>query len=120
MLFTAIIAMTLALIFYSAGVWGEKLSGGLKIWNLVMFWLGLVFDSTGTAIMSGFSNASSISLHTVTGALAILLMIFHAIWATVVLARKNEKLISTFHRFSIVVWLIWLIPYVSGVIVGMN
>jgi uncharacterized repeat protein (TIGR03987 family) len=56
----------------------------------------------------------------VTGVAAILLMIIHAIWATVVLVRKNERAIVNFHKFSVVVWAIWLIPYFSGVFMGMR
>jgi uncharacterized repeat protein (TIGR03987 family) len=41
------------------------------------------------------------------------LMLIHAVWATVVLARRDERLILSFHRFSIAVWAIWLIPYFS-------
>jgi uncharacterized repeat protein (TIGR03987 family) len=44
--------------------------------------------------------------------------LFHAIWATIVLARKNEKMILNFHKFSILVWAIWLIPMISGAIFG--
>ena len=120
MLITSIMVMTLALIFYSWGVWGEKLSGGLKIWNLSMFWIGLVFDSTGTAMMSSMSGQITLDLHSITGGLAIILMIFHAIWATIVLVKKDEKLIGNFHKFSIVVWLIWLVPYLTGVVININ
>jgi hypothetical protein len=38
--------------------------------------------------------------------LAILLMLFHAIWAAIVLVKKNEKMIINFHKFSIFVWVI--------------
>jgi len=51
--------------------------------------------------------------------LAILLMIIHAIWATIVLVREDERMIADFHKFSVVVWLIWLIPYFSGFVVSM-
>jgi uncharacterized repeat protein (TIGR03987 family) len=51
--------------------------------------------------------------------LAIALMFVHAIWATFVLVRKNEKMIVSFHKFSIFVWLIWLIPYFSPMALGM-
>jgi len=118
MLFSSIVIMTLALLFYSLGVWGEKISGGLKIWNLLMFWIGLIMDSTGTAMMSSMSGNIELNLHTLTGAMAILLMIFHALWATIVLVKKKEKLIEDFHKFSIVVWLIWLVPYITGVILN--
>jgi len=52
--------------------------------------------------------------------LAILLMLFHAIWATIVLVKKNEKMIINFHKFSIFVWVIWLIPYLTGLIFGVS
>lgn len=42
--------------------------------------------------------------------LAIILILVHAVWATVVLVRKDEAWITKFHRFSVVVGVIWLIP----------
>lgn len=123
-LILAIITISLALVFYTVGVWTEHKQKSLKWQNLVFFWLGLVFDTTGTTIMTFISESNGtngfLSVHGITGALAIVLMIIHAVWATVVLARKNEKAQHTFHRFSIVVWCIWLIPYLLGVFMGMN
>ena len=58
--------------------------------------------------------------HGATGALAIALMILHAVWATVVLVRGSEKSKAGFHKFSIVVWSIWLIPYFVGMLFGMT
>jgi uncharacterized repeat protein (TIGR03987 family) len=43
----------------------------------------------------------------------------HAIWATIVLLRKDEKWIIQFNKFSIVVWLIWLVPYLSPMFLAM-
>ena len=54
------------------------------------------------------------NFHGLTGILAIALMLIHAIWAAVVLIKKNENMMSKFHKFSIVVWIIWLIPFISG------
>jgi uncharacterized repeat protein (TIGR03987 family) len=59
-------------------------------------------------------------IHGVTGGIAILLMLIHAIWATVVLIRKDERMINNFHKFSVVVWFIWLIPYFSPMLFGMG
>ena len=59
-----------------------------------------------------------LSFHAITGNTAILLMLFHAAWATVVLIRKNEKQLNNFHNLSLVVWLIWLIPMISGMVFG--
>ncbi|WP_315072877.1 HsmA family protein [uncultured Clostridium sp.] len=121
MLIYAIITITLALVFYTIGVWGEKIQGGLKKWHLVMFYLGLVFDTTGTTIMSTIASGSfKFNFHGVTGLLAIILMLFHALWATVALIKKDEKTKANFHKLSITVWIIWLIPFISGALFGMT
>jgi uncharacterized repeat protein (TIGR03987 family) len=44
---------------------------------------------------------------------AILLMVLHAVWAVVVLRRGDEHALTSFHRFSVFVWAVWLIPYFS-------
>jgi len=59
-------------------------------------------------------------IHSVTGMTAILLMVVHAVWATVVLFRKDERAITGFHRFSVVVWAVWLIPYFTGFFASMR
>lgn len=116
----AIVSITLALVFYSIGVWSEKIQGGLRGWHLGMFWTGFVFDTAGTTMMSEIASTGFIlNFHGVTGALAILLMAVHAIWASVVLARNNAAQKKSFHRFSIFVWCVWLIPFLSGAIFGM-
>ena len=114
------ILITLALVFYSIGVWSERLAGRLKGWHLIFFWGGLIFDTTGTAIMMEMAGGIGFDIHGVTGVLAILLMVIHAVWATIVLVRKDEKAISNFHKFSVVVWAIWLVPYFSGFFVSMG
>jgi TIGR03987 family protein len=120
MLVYAIIAITLALIFYTIGVWGERIQGQLKKWHLVIFWLGLLFDTTGTTLMGRIaSNGFELNFHGITGLLAILLMVFHAVWATIVIVKDNKEARANFHKFSFVVWFIWLIPYISGAIFGM-
>jgi uncharacterized repeat protein (TIGR03987 family) len=105
--------ITLALVFYTIGVWGERIQGRLKVWHLVFFYLGLVCDTVGTGMMFDFVGGMTFDIHGITGLLAIILMLVHAVWATVVLVRKDEVWIAKFHRFSIVVWFIWLVPYLS-------
>ena len=120
MLFNAILSITSALVFYTIGVWSEKKQGSLKKWHLMVFYLGLVFDTLGTTLMSKLvSGGFQLNFHGITGLLAIILMLFHALWATVVLIRNDEKEKVSFHKFSIIVWTIWLIPFISGAIFGM-
>ncbi|ADL05190.1 HsmA family protein [Lacrimispora saccharolytica] len=121
MLIDVAVSITLALVFYTVGVWSERFQGQLKTWHLLIFWLGLIFDTIGTAIMGRFSAYGfRMNIHGLTGLLAILLMVFHAVWATIVVARDDKNARADFHKFSIIVWLIWLIPYLSGAILGMT
>jgi uncharacterized repeat protein (TIGR03987 family) len=117
---TSTIIITLALVFYSIGVWGERISGSLKIWHLVFFWLGFICDTLGTGMMFEMAGGMTFDVHGLTGLLAIVLMLVHAIWATIVLIRKDERWINNFHKFSVVVWLIWLVPYLSPMIIGLG
>jgi uncharacterized repeat protein (TIGR03987 family) len=115
----AITTITLALVFYSIGVWSEKFAGRLKPWHLILFWLGFVCDTTGTTLMGQIAGGFELNLHGLTGVLAIVLMLTHAVWATVVLVTQQEKAIRNFHNFSVVVWAIWLVPYLTGMIGAM-
>lgn len=120
----AIVTITLALVFYTIGVWSEHRSRRLKKIHLIFFWLGLCMDTTGTLLMGRIADRSmlsgKLSLHSVTGALAIILMIVHAVWATVVLVRGSEDSAKNFHKLSIAVWAVWLIPYILGMVIGMR
>lgn len=119
-LMMSIICMVLALTCYTVAVWSERAAGRLKPWHLILFWTGFVFDTTGTTLMGRMAGVMEINVHSITGALAILLMLSHSIWATIVLVRKQEDLIRNFHKFSLIVWVIWLIPFFSGVFMGMG
>ena len=114
-------AITLALVFYTIGVFGERRAGMLKKSHLALFWLGLICDTTGTTIMTAIARTSTAAvspLHAITGLLAIILMLFHALWATFVTVRGSEQSRRGFHKLSICVWLIWLIPYCAGLLIG--
>lgn len=67
-------------------------------------------------MMFEYVGGMSYDVHGLSGVLAILLMFIHAIWATIVLIKKDEKMIVNFHKFSIFVWLVWLIPYFSPMV----
>ena len=123
LLMKAVIAITLALIFYTIGVWSEHRAKVLKPVHLAFFWLGLCMDTAGTLMMSKLADGSGGGLmraHGITGMIAIILMMIHAVWATVVLIRKDERAMHDFHRFSIAVWVIWLVPFVIGMMMGMR
>ena len=116
------ILITLALIFYSLGVWAEKLSKYLKKWHVFSFWTGLFFDVTGTFAMTKLVTGpfNLFEIHTFTGQIALWLMLIHAIWASFVVHKDDKSMRKKFHNYSLVVWLLWLIPYFGGMLMGMN
>lgn len=114
----AICVITSALIFYTIGVWGERIQRRLKFWHLIFFLLGLVADTVGTALMENIAHMTHLhdELHTVTGMIAILLMFVHASWAIKTYVRGSAKARAHFNRFSIFVWCVWLVPYFTQII----
>lgn len=122
LLIFSVTLITSALVFYTLGVWAERIGRYIKPWHLVMFWLGFTFDVSGTLAMHMLAEGrfDLLDTHTLTGQIALWLMLAHAIWATIVTRRGSERFRTVFHRYSLTVWLIWLIPYVGGLYIAMN
>jgi len=114
--------ITLALLFYSIGVWSERLSRYLRPWHVACFWTGFIFDVSGTIAMHRLADGvfDILEPHTLTGQIALWLMFIHAVWASVATRRGSERTLTTFHRYSLFVWLVWLVPYFGGMYIGMK
>lgn len=130
MLIAAIVLISLALLAYTAGVWAERLSGGLRRFHALLFGAGLAFDASGTWLMSliaqrGTHEATTaaggvlIDVMALTGLIALVLMAVHFAWALVVLVRDRPHELATFHRLSVFVWAVWLVPYFTGMVGAM-
>lgn len=115
------VLITLALVFYSLGIWAERIARRLKPWHVVTFWIGFSFDVAGTLAMHRIAEGAFNfwDPHTLTGQIALWLMLGHAIWATVVIRKSMESMMNRFHKISIFVWLIWLIPFFGGMYMAM-
>lgn len=123
MLVASIVVITFALVFYTIGVWSERIQRTLKWWHVIFFALGLAADTTGTLLMMSLANTRRESgsaagpldaFMAISGTIAILLMAVHLMWAVAVLVRGHDQEKAVFHRFSLIVWGIWLVPYVAG------
>ena len=110
----SMVIITLALVFYSIGVWANFFSRRLQWWHWVMFVLGLICDGWGTLLMIEMTGGQmALDVHYISGTLAFSLMLINVIRALVVLLKKDEKAICSYHKFAVVVWFIWLIPWLS-------
>lgn len=114
------VIMSLALVFYTTGVWSERVVRDLRGWHVALFWLGLGCDGYATTLMNRLAALGEKPglVHGVTGVAAFGLMALHAAWATWVLARGGRQAREDFHRYSMAVWALWLVPYVGGMIAG--
>lgn len=121
-LIAAICIITSALIFYTIGVWGERIQKVLKLWHIIFFILGLCADTAGTALMEHIAQLTHLHdrIHTITGVTAIILMFIHACWAIWTYTQGSLKAKTDFNKFSIFVWCIWLIPYCIGIYMGIS
>ena len=119
LLLPSIIIITMAFVCYTVGVWSEWFAKRLKAWHVWCFCLGVVADSIGTALMARIGQQEDIHdvFHLITGSVALILMIIHALWAIHVLRRGSERALKTFNRFSLFVWFVWMIPYCAGSLV---
>ena len=50
-LIAAICVISSALVFYTIGVWGERIQRKLKFWHIIFFLLGLLADTVGASLM---------------------------------------------------------------------
>lgn len=120
LLIASIIIITLALIFYTIGVLGEAKRKLLEWKDVWWFAAGLFCDSTGTFLMNRISSSGEKllapwagTLMAISGTVAIILMIVHIIFAVVVM-KKYDEYRSRFHKWSLVIWLLWLFSYIVG------
>lgn len=120
LLITAIVIITLALVFYSIGVIGEARRKNLLWRDVVWFGAGLVADFAGTMAMRAISQSGETvlapwanTLMTISGTAAIILMAIHIVFAVIVMTKFPDYR-KKFHKWSVVIYIFWLISYISG------
>ncbi|NCE73041.1 HsmA family protein [Odoribacter sp. Z80] len=121
-LLAALVIISMALIFYSVGVWSERIQGRLKGWHVVAFGLGVTCNFVGTAFMAESERLTGHDNHlrAVIGSIAIFVMAAHAVWAFRVFRKGTTQAKHRFSRLGVVVWCIWLILYFVGMYLGMS
>ncbi|WP_026883932.1 HsmA family protein [Clostridium akagii] len=117
MLVISIILINLALIMYTVVAWKEFRTKSILLQHVIVFSIGFIFDVVGTFLMYKLGgNKISYGIHDVLGFIALFLMLLNLIGSIAVL---NKKIPVKFYKFSIFVWIVWIVSYVTGMIVNM-
>ena len=119
-LLIAVVVTVLALVLYTVGIWRQRSAKTIRPVHLWLFWLGLVCDITGSLLMGTLAGGFSLTIHGINGLLAVLLMVVTAVRATMIYSKKDEEAARRFPRFSIPVWVIWVLSFLTGVILSMG
>ena len=106
----------LALCLYTFVIWAHKFRAEFRIWMLWMFGIALAADLSGTMLLCMTASAQwKWNLHTVTGFLSLFIMAIHFLWALMaIMARGRYE--HYFRRYSTSAWGLWLIAFVSGIV----
>jgi len=80
--------------------------------QIVLLWCGLAADALATQMM-GLSIEGEIvwDFHTISGYAGLILMAVLAVLGT---------WLTSFHRFAIPIWIIWVASYATGVVIGIQ
>ena len=116
----AIFSMMAAVTAYTIAVFTERKAGIIKKNHLYIFGIGLFFDTLGTTSMSLISDSFKFDIHGITGLAALLLMMLHVIFAIYVYLKGSDMAKKSFHKYSLLIWLIWLIPFITGMALNMG
>jgi uncharacterized repeat protein (TIGR03987 family) len=116
-LLIAVIVTVLALIAYSIATWMVFKSGQKNKKQLAAYWIGFVFDLSGSIGMAIMAGGMHLNPHSIFGYSALLVMFALCIWLTCLPVSGN---FSLFKKASLAAWLIWVGSFVSGMAQGMR
>lgn len=112
LLISAIISVLLALIFYATSIYQEFAGKKVTRKILILFWLGFVFDLTGTILMSLIAKGFSLNFHSVLGISALGLMGIKAVWSSINYRAGLGQRVPT--AYTVLSALVWLAVFLLG------
>ncbi len=115
-MFFPIILINLAFLLYSVAIWTEQLRGGLSRRIISVFIFGFICDVLGTfgMIAQARSHHAPISIHGLSGEIALVIMLIHLLWALKSI-RSGGQSAERFNCCSPYAWCVWMIAFLSGI-----
>ncbi|MCR4604419.1 MAG: TIGR03987 family protein [Eubacterium sp.] len=125
----SIIFMTLSLLTYSGGVFWERKEGEVWPRHTILFGVGIAFNIVGVTIITVYTSLKSgeaitdtlfSNINIISGAVGVLLLAVHFVWAIGVVREGTDKQLEIFHKLSIIIWVLWLITYFMSLRAGIT
>lgn len=116
----ALVLYVSVLIFYSLGVLGQNRDKCIKPMHVIYFWLSVVAAVTGIVYLNGHFGEGTISWYMLMAGVGVIWLIGHTIWATAILILRSDQAFYRFQEFSVLIWLVWLVPYFTGLLSGLS
>ncbi len=116
----SVISITTALVLYTIVVWRNWRTHLLTTAQIVLLWLGLAADALATRMMAMSVEETTWDFHTLSGYLGLALMAILAVAGTWAKLSDREALLTSFHRFAVPIWVIWVVSYATGVVIGIQ
>lgn len=116
----SVISITTALVLYTTVVWRNWRTHLLTTAQVVLLWLGLAADALATRMMAMSVEETTWDFHTLSGYLGLALMAILAVAGTWAKLSNREALLTSFHRYAIPIWVVWVISYATGVVIGIQ
>ena len=117
----SVISITTALILYTIAIWRNWHMKLLTTAHIAMLWIALAADVLATQMM-GLSIEGEIvwDFHTISGYAGLALMAVLTAVGTWAKWSNRSAVLTSFHRFAIPIWIVWVASYVTGVVIGIQ
>ena len=117
-----VLAVVVAMVLYSIGVWGAFRSKKFSQRNVMFILVGVVFDVIATGgmfIAAGnrfqFDTLFNI-VHTTIALLGFFGMLAVGITGTWAVQTKKEELLASLSRWALAPWAVWAVSFVLGLL----
>lgn len=117
----SVIAITTALALYTIAIWRNWRMKLLTWAHIILLWFGLSADVLATQMMGLSIEGEMVwDFHTISGYAGLALMAVLAVVGSWAKWSSYEAVLTSFHRLAIPIWILWVVSYATGVVIGIQ
>ncbi len=120
LLIISVVLFSIAMVFYTWGVWSERKQKYLMPKHVKLFACGVAADCLATLLSSIVIGGVVWTPHAIMGFVSLGLMAVHFVWSVIAIRQNKPDTLRRFHRLSLLVWSVWMVSYLSGFVLGLG